>query len=167
MCVAILINGIIFTIFGFCANINCSILLFEQLFSITDVNKMFFPFHFTRPNQMRTNAHLLFQSWRVKVLRETDYEPVFSLRLSLADVLIAAVGLLFFTIFLTFFFIAYTPLREYLPGYSDPTLRKDLYALQMQTDSLLKETNKLHAWARSVQNQFEVSPEMTPTNHGR
>lgn len=116
---------------------------------------------------MRTNANLLFQGWRVKVLRETDYEPVFSLRLSLADVLIAAVGLIFFTIFLTFFFIAYTPLREYLPGYSDPTLRKDLYALQMQTDSLLKETNKLHAWARTVQNQFEVSPEMTPTNHGR
>lgn len=108
---------------------------------------------------MKTSLSFLFENWRVKVLREADYEPVFSLRLSLADVILAAAGVLFFTIFLTFFFIAYTPIREYLPGYTDPTLRQDIYVLQRQTDSLLKEMNRLHAWARSVQAPFETPVE--------
>lgn len=108
---------------------------------------------------MKTTLSFLFENWRIKVLREADYEPVFSLRMSLADVLLAVAGILFFTIFLTFFFIAYTPIREYLPGYTDPTLRRDLYTLQRQTDSLLQEMNRLHAWARTVQTPFETAAE--------
>jgi hypothetical protein len=108
---------------------------------------------------MKISLSFLFENWRVKVLRETDYEPVISLRISLADVILTTSGVLFFTSFLTFFFVAYTPIREYLPGYTDPTLRQDLYTLQRQTDSLLKEMNRLNAWSRTVQEPFETVTE--------
>jgi len=38
---------------------------------------------------------------------------------------------------LTTLFIAYTPLREFIPGYSPPYLSKDLVHLSIKTDSLL------------------------------
>ncbi|MCS6981891.1 MAG: hypothetical protein N2110_00775 [Flavobacteriales bacterium] len=105
----------------------------------------------------------LFETWRVKVLRESDYEPVWSFRLSLADVLVAVAGFLFFTVFFTFFFVAFTPLRQYLPGYADPTLRKDALALKKQADSLESEIHLLYTWARQIQQQYQTAEN---TAHG-
>lgn len=105
----------------------------------------------------------LFETWRVKVLRESDYEPIWSFRLSLADVFVAAVGFFFFTIFFTFFLVAFTPLRQYLPGYSDPSLRRDALALEKQTDSLETEIRRLYVWTRQLQQQYHIAEN---TAHG-
>lgn len=94
------------------------------------------------------------ETWRLKVLRESDYEPVLSFRMSLLDGIVAASALLFFTAFFTFFLVAFTPIREYLPGYSDPSLRRDLVALQGQTDSLLQEVDLMHRWTLNVRTRL-------------
>jgi len=94
-------------------------------------------------------------TWHVKILRESDYEPILSFRFSLSDILLGISGFLFFTIFLTFFIIAFTPLREYLPGYTDPKLRRDVIQLNKTVDSLENRLSQLNMWMQSLQKHFK------------
>lgn len=64
------------------------------------------------------------------------YEENFSFRLSRLNVFIAMGTLAILLIFLTSLIIAFTPLREYIPGYSDVSVRRRLMQLQRTTDSI-------------------------------
>lgn len=70
------------------------------------------------------------------VLNDDNYEERFSFRLSRLNVFISvgitSIILIVFTIFL----IAFTPLREYIPGYTDVTLSRRVNTLLRKTDSL-------------------------------
>lgn len=65
-----------------------------------------------------------------------SYEEKLSLRLTRIGVIfVIFLFLLFFTI-ITIYLIAFTPLREYIPGYTDTSLPEKIYRLQQKTDSL-------------------------------
>jgi murein DD-endopeptidase MepM/ murein hydrolase activator NlpD len=66
----------------------------------------------------------------------TNSEERFTFRLSRMNVFIALGTLAIVLIFLTSFLIAFTPLREYIPGYTNVGLTKRLYKLQLKTDSI-------------------------------
>lgn len=74
--------------------------------------------------------------YRLVIRDDETYEEKFSLRLTRlnAFMIIGSVSILL--IILTTYIIAFTPLREYIPGYTDVNLSKNVYALHMRADSL-------------------------------
>jgi murein DD-endopeptidase MepM/ murein hydrolase activator NlpD len=74
--------------------------------------------------------------YRLVIRDDETYEVKLSFRLSRLNVFMAIGSLAIFLIVLTIFIIAFTPLREYIPGYKDVNLSRNVYELHMRTDSL-------------------------------
>lgn len=81
----------------------------------------------------------LLHKYRLVILNEDTFEERFAIKLTRLNVFIltslSAISLVFFTILL----IAFTPLREYIPGYSSAKLKKQATILNYKTDSLVNE----------------------------
>ncbi len=77
--------------------------------------------------------------YRLVIMNDTTLERKFSFRLSRMNVFVALGLLVMVLVVGTTFLIAYTPLREYIPGYGDVSMQKDLYRLVQRTDSLQHE----------------------------
>ncbi|MEI8006987.1 MAG: M23 family metallopeptidase [Bacteroidota bacterium] len=76
--------------------------------------------------------------YRLVFMNDETLEERFTFRLSRLNVFIALGTLTILLIFLTSILIAFTPLREYIPGYSSVGLQKKLYELNLKTDSIEK-----------------------------
>jgi murein DD-endopeptidase MepM/ murein hydrolase activator NlpD len=74
--------------------------------------------------------------YRLVFMTDDTLEERFTFRLSRMNVFIALGTLTIVLIFLTSFLIAFTPLREYIPGYTNVGLTKRLYKLQSKADSI-------------------------------
>lgn len=74
--------------------------------------------------------------YRLVIMNDQSLEERITFRLTRLNVFIALGFLSVLLIFLTIILIAFTPLREYIPGYTDVGLRKSLYELQLKTDSI-------------------------------
>jgi len=84
-------------------------------------------------------AKKLLHQYRLVILNEDTFEERFAIKLTRLNVFvltsISAIVLIFFTTLL----IAFTPLREYVPGYSSARLKKEASLLNYKTDSLVRE----------------------------
>ena len=84
-------------------------------------------------------AKKLLHQYRLVILNEDTFEERFAIKLTRLNVFvltsISAIVLIFFTTLL----IAFTPLREYIPGYSSARLKKEASLLNYKTDSLVTE----------------------------
>jgi len=91
--------------------------------------------------------------FRFVVLNDQTFEERFSLRLSPMNIIVfgGTIGLSLITI--TLYLIAFTPLREYIPGYSDVTMRRNLVSMTLRADSL---TYKMSAQDRYIAHIMEV-----------
>ena len=92
----------------------------------------------------------LFTKNRLVVLNEDSFEEIFSLRLTLMNVFVTATIGAIVIITVTTFIIAFTPLREYIPGYSSSRLRRDATRLALKADSLSNALQKNEAYLKSV-----------------
>lgn len=92
----------------------------------------------------------LFTKNRLVVLNEDSFEEIFSLRLTLMNVFVVATLGAIVIITVTTFIIAFTPLREYIPGYSSSKLRRDATELALKSDSLATALKKNEAYLQSV-----------------
>lgn len=92
----------------------------------------------------------LFTKNRLVVLNEDSFEEIFSLRLTLMNVFVVATLGAIVIITVTTFIIAFTPLREYIPGYSSSKLRRDATELALKSDSLASALKKNEAYLQSV-----------------
>jgi len=77
--------------------------------------------------------------YRLVLMTDDTLEERITFRLSRLNVFIALGTLTIVLIFLTSILIAFTPLREYIPGYTNIGLQKKLYELQLITDSIEKD----------------------------
>ncbi|PKO97596.1 MAG: peptidase M23 [Bacteroidetes bacterium HGW-Bacteroidetes-9] len=80
--------------------------------------------------------HKLRDKYRLIILNEDTFEEKLSFRLSRLNVFVVTGMLAIILIFLTTYLIAFTPLREYIPGYKDTNIQNDLYELQLRADSI-------------------------------
>ena len=78
----------------------------------------------------------LFTNNRLIILNEDTFEELFSFKLNLINVFIVATIGAILIITVTTFIIAFTPLREYIPGYSSSKLRKEATEMALKSDSL-------------------------------
>lgn len=92
----------------------------------------------------------LFTKNRLVVLNEDSFEEIFSLRLTLMNVFVVATLGAIVIITVTTFIIAFTPLREYIPGYSSSKLRREATELALKSDSLSTALKKNEAYLQSV-----------------
>jgi len=93
----------------------------------------------------------LFTKNRLVILNEDTFEETFSLKLTLMNVFVVASLGAIFLIAVTTFIIAFTPLREFIPGYSSSKLKKDATELALKSDSLTAELKKNQAYIQSIQ----------------
>lgn len=93
----------------------------------------------------------LFIKNRLVILNEDTFEEIFSMKLNLMNVfVVASVGAILL-IGITTFIIAFTPLREFIPGYSSSKLKKDATELALKSDSLTLALKKNEAYILSIQ----------------
>jgi len=78
----------------------------------------------------------LFNKNRLVILNEDTFEEIFSLKLNLMNVFVSLTISTIFLITGSTFIIAFTPLREYIPGYSSTKLKREATQLAMKSDSL-------------------------------
>jgi len=91
----------------------------------------------------------LFSKNRLVILNEDTFEEIFSLKLTLMNVFVVATIGALLIIFVTTYIIAFTPLREYIPGYASTDLKQQAVELTIKSDSLEK--------AMKINNQYVES----------
>lgn len=74
--------------------------------------------------------------YRLVIMNDQTLEERTSLRLSPLNVFVFFGTVIISLVTLTIYLIAFTPLREYIPGYTDVNMRRKLIALSLKTDSL-------------------------------
>lgn len=92
----------------------------------------------------------LLYKYRLVILNENTFEEKISFKLSRLNVFVTGslliIGLIGFTILL----IAFTPLREYIPGYSSTKLKRQATELTYKTDSLVRILNYTNRYLDNI-----------------
>jgi len=78
----------------------------------------------------------LFHKYRLVILNEDTFEERFAIKLTRLNVFVIIASAAILLVFITTIIIAYSSLREYIPGYSSTTLKKQATELNYTTDSL-------------------------------
>lgn len=92
----------------------------------------------------------LVEKYRLVVLTDESFEEKFSFKLTRLNVFVFG-GL--FSVFLIFFtagLIVYTPLKEYIPGFESPDLKKNAINLNIKLDSLVHNIHALELYTESM-----------------
>jgi hypothetical protein len=93
----------------------------------------------------------LFTKNRLVILNEDTFEEIFSFKLNIMNVFVAATLGAILLISFTTVIIAFTPLRELIPGYSSSKLKRDATELALKSDSLTMALKKNEAYIKSIQ----------------
>jgi len=107
----------------------------------------------------------LTNKFRLVVLNEDTFEEKFSLKLSLLNVFVLGGMLSFFLILVTTFMITFTPIKEYIPGYSSTELKIKATKLAFQTDSLKRKLDVLTDFTKAIGPilRGDIEPELIDT----
>lgn len=103
-----------------------------------------------KPLKQKLKRKLTHQ-YRLVMLNEETFEERFSLKLNRLNVFVLG-GL--FSIFLivgTILLIAYTPLKEYIPGYDSTKLRTQALKTTLKADSISRELTNLKLFTQAIQ----------------
>ena len=93
----------------------------------------------------------LYTKNRLVILNEDTFEEIFSFKLTLMSVFVVFSLGGIFLILVTTFIIAFTPLREFIPGYSSTQLKKNATQLAIKSDSLTVALRKNEAYIKGIQ----------------
>jgi len=92
----------------------------------------------------------LYNKRRLVILNEDTFEETFSLKLNLMNVFVVGTIGAILIIFLTTYIIAFTPLREYIPGYASSKLKQEALEMAIKSDSLEKSVKINNAYIASI-----------------
>lgn len=81
--------------------------------------------------------------------------PMLKFRLNLLNLILVIIGMALLLIIITTYIIAFTPLREYIPGYTDSNLNREVYELNLRADSLVTELQKKDVYFQNLQKVIE------------
>lgn len=93
--------------------------------------------------------------YRLVLMKDENFEEKLSFRLTRLNVFVFFGTLVIFLVVATSYIIAFTPLKEYIPGYADFDTRKILRELMLRTDSLEKEVNRRDLYIHNIRNIIE------------
>jgi len=101
-------------------------------------------------NRRKEIRRKLLHKYRLVVLNENTFEEKISFKLSRLNVFITGTLFIIALIGLTTLIIAFTPLREYIPGYSSTALKRKATELTFKTDSLVSVLNYTNRYLDNV-----------------
>jgi len=107
----------------------------------------------TNTSKTKTLTKKLLHKYRLVILNEDSFEERISFKLTRLNVFVLSGIATILLIGLTALLIAFTPLREYIPGYSSTALKKEATLLLAKTDSLqnvIQVNNQYYSSIRSV-----------------
>lgn len=104
----------------------------------------------TPPKRRKKLRRKLLHKYRLVVLNEATFEERFSFKLNRLNVFVFGTLFTVVLIALTTILIAFTPLREYIPGYSSTALKKRAVLLTYKTDSLERALRINQEYIRSL-----------------
>ena len=81
--------------------------------------------------------------------------PMLNFKLNLLNLVLVIIGIALLLIIITTFIIAFTPLREYIPGYSDTSLNREVYQLSLRADSIEMELQKKDVYFDNIKKIVE------------
>ena len=103
-----------------------------------------------RKNQKSKLKQKLTDKYRLVILNEDTFQERFSLTLSRMNAFVLSGVFSIALIILTVFLIAFTSLREYIPGYSSTELKKKAIRLVYEADSLKKELIVIQNYTKAI-----------------
>jgi len=103
-----------------------------------------------KENKRKELAQKLLHNYRLVVLNEDTFEEKLSFKVNRFNVILFSSLFTFFLILVTTLLIAFTPLREYIPGYSSAALKRKAVALSYELDSLKILQQKNDNYIRSI-----------------
>ena len=114
-----------------------------------------------KDNKTNTLKQKLTDKYRLVILNEETFQERFSLKLSRLNVFVLGGIFSILLIILTTFLIAFTSLREYIPGYSSTRLKRDATNLVYETDSLKHQLAILQNYTQALRPIFtgEIKPD--------
>lgn len=89
--------------------------------------------------------------FRITVVNDTMYEEVFRFRVSLLRIIVGLGILAMLLVLITSYLIAFTSIREWIPGYPDKNFRTEMLATSLRLDSIQGEIDKRDNFIRSLQ----------------
>lgn len=107
---------------------------------------------------------ILYTKNRLVILNEDSFEEIFSLRLTLMNVFVVGSIAAILIITITTFIIAFTPLREYIPGYTSSSLKKEATELALKSDSLAVAIQKNEKYLAAVKDVLQGKLEFAKIN---
>jgi murein DD-endopeptidase MepM/ murein hydrolase activator NlpD len=100
--------------------------------------------------------------YRLVIMNDESLEERASFRLSPMNVFVATGITVIILITLTSYLIAFTSLREYIPGYSDPGMKRKLFMLNLKADSLERVLRSRELYISNIRNIVEGNLEKKP-----
>jgi murein DD-endopeptidase MepM/ murein hydrolase activator NlpD len=103
----------------------------------------------------------LLDRYKLVILNENTFEERLSLKLTRLNVFVLLSVSAIFLVAVTYTLIAFTPLREYIPGYSSTALKKRATELNYKTDSLQRAISVNELYYSSIKKVLkgDLSPE--------
>ena len=106
----------------------------------------------------------LLHKYRLVILNESTFEEKISFKLSRLNVFVTGSLCIIGLIGLTILLIAFTPLREYIPGYSSTKLKRQATELTYKTDSLVNTLNYTNRYLDNIRMVLKGDIENTEIN---
>ncbi len=99
-------------------------------------------------------------------MNDQTFEERFSLRLSPMNMLVFGGTIALSLITVTLYIIAFTPIREYIPGYADVNMRRSLVNMTLKTDSLTSQMNAQELYLSNLLNVINDKSDNTRPERG-
>jgi murein DD-endopeptidase MepM/ murein hydrolase activator NlpD len=90
--------------------------------------------------------------YRLVVLNDSSFEEKISIKLTPLNLFVLAGSVTILLVVLITSLIAFTPLREYIPGYADVNMRRELINVLLKTDSLENESQLKSNYIQNIYN---------------
>jgi len=97
------------------------------------------------------------------IRKQENFEERLSVRMSLASLIMITGGLIVVLIVLVISLVAFTPLREYIPGYADVSIRKDVLYVSLKVDSLEQVLQEKSDYIRNIRRILNDSADVGDT----
>lgn len=101
------------------------------------------------------------RKYRIQIISEDQFESKATFRLSSLQVFVLLSVTIILMVIFTIYLVAFTSLREYIPGYADTGTKQKLYELMLATDSLEKVVDANHVFLDNIQGVMmgRISPD--------
>ena len=103
-----------------------------------------------KKNNNRTWLQNLLNRYRMIVINETTFNEELSFRFSRLNIFSIIILLLVFIFTGTFFLVSYTPIKEFIPGYTSTKVRKEAIRNTFLLDSLVTKFQKQDQFIKSI-----------------